>query len=105
MPFTIALIFRPCFLASLSFLSMITPQPSPRPKPSADASNVLHLPSRERELNCESPINPTGDNSRFTPPTTAISHCPFFKLLTAQFSADNEEEQAVLHTIAGPFQS
>ena len=59
--------------ASASRHSTAARNPSPLPYPSADASNVLHLPSGDRACSPEMVHDVIGSSSALTPPTTAAS--------------------------------
>ena len=86
-----------------SRLSTITPQPSPRTKPSAAASNVLQRPSgasmphlRERAPSRRATA------STLTPPASARSHSPARRLWQARCTATSDDEQAVSTATLGP---
>src|SRR5438874_11474914 len=80
----------------------MTPPPSPLTYPLAEASKVLQRPSLLNIFDCETAMVLSGNNWRFTPPTTACRHSPFRKLLHARCKPTNEDEQAVSMAIQGP---
>ena len=77
-------------------------QPSPRTNPSAAASNVLHRPSGDRTPARAKTSVPIGDRIAFTPPASARSLSPRWRLTTAWCSATSDDEHAVSTAIAGP---
>src|SRR3990172_4553133 len=88
--------------ASERRLSTTIPQPSPRTKPLARASNVLQRPSGASAPTSERPINASGIKITFTPPARARLLCPVRKLWQARCTAVSDEEQAVSTAMHGP---
>ncbi len=88
-----------------SRLSTMTPHPSPRTKPSARASKVLHLPSADSACSLETATPKCGDRSKLEAPTIARSHSLLRRLLVARCSATSDEEHAVSTERLGPLRS
>src|SRR5258707_15235753 len=78
------------------------PAPSPRTKPSADASNALQRPSGESIEARENPINPPGVIITVTPPASATSPRPDRMCSHAAYTAVSAEEQAASIAMLGP---
>src|ERR1043165_531607 len=92
----------PSAIASDRRLSTTTPQPSPRTKPSAAASNVLHLPSAANMRARLKLIEISGLSMRLTPPAKARCVSFICRLLQAKSIATSEDEHAVSTVILGP---
>src|SRR5260221_13580593 len=78
------------------------PAPSPRTKPSADASNALHRPSGDSIDAREKPVNPPGVIITVTPPANATSPRPARMCSHDACTAVTAEEQAVSIGTVGP---
>ncbi len=78
------------------------PQPSPRTKPSARASNALQRPSGAIMCAFERAIVTSGNRMRLTPPARASEHSPRRRLCTARCTATSDEEHAVSIERLGP---
>ncbi|MGX1118265.1 hypothetical protein RKD37_003628 [Streptomyces ambofaciens] len=102
LPRTTAWTRSPSRRASASRLRTTTPQPSPRVKPLARASKVLHRPSGASELVCWISRVERGERIRLTPPASATSHSPRRSAWPARWTAVREDEQAVSTATAGP---
>src|ERR1017187_2694017 len=92
----------PSATASDRRLSTTTPHPSPRTKPSAEASKVLHRPSAAIMCDFEKLISSSGARITLTPPARAIRQSPSRRLGQARETATREEEQAVSSEMLGP---
>ncbi|ETR65155.1 MAG: hypothetical protein OMM_06118 [Candidatus Magnetoglobus multicellularis str. Araruama] len=92
----------PCFRASERRFKTIIPQPSPRPYPLAEASNVLHLPSFDNAFMLQRAVKAYGESIRLTPPAKAISDSPFRRLSQARWTLTRDDEQAVSTDKEGP---
>ena len=78
------------------------PQPSPRTKPSAAASNVLQRPSGAIIPHWLKHTKASGSRSTFTPPASARSLSPVRRLWHAWCTATSDDEQAVSTAMHGP---
>ena len=78
------------------------PAPSPRTKPSAEASKALHLPSGESMPACEKPMKPSGVIITVTPPAMAVLQRPSRMCSHATCTAVSADEQAVSIAMLGP---
>ena len=78
------------------------PAPSPRTKPSAEASKALQRPSGESMLARENPMNPSGVIITVTPPASATGQCPAASCSHAMCTAVSAAEQAVSMAMLGP---
>src|ERR1051325_6193284 len=97
-----ASMLSPSATASDRRLSTTAPEPSPRTNPSADASNVLHLPSAARACDLERNTPIPGESIRLTPPATARRHSLLRRLWHARWTVTSDDEQAVSTAILGP---
>ncbi|VWC38138.1 hypothetical protein BUB20358_06774 [Burkholderia ubonensis] len=92
----------PAATASARRLSTTTPQPSPRTKPSASASNVRQRPLGDSIPPAHSSTSGSGVSCRLTPPATAMSQAPERSCSQASCTVTSDDEQAVSIVIAGP---
>src|SRR5947209_20228551 len=81
--------------ASERRLRTTSPQPSPRTKPSAPASNVLQRPLADIILIFERGTAPYGDKTRLTPPARARTESPVCKLWQGRWTAISGDERAL----------
>src|SRR6202022_2547479 len=85
-----------------SRFSNTIPDPSPRTKPFADASNALHRPSGDNIEAWENPMNPPGVIMTVTPPAKAASPRPAHMCSQATCTAVSADEHAVSSATLGP---
>ena len=88
--------------ASESRLSTTTPQPSPRTKPSAAASNVLQRPSAASIRDFENAMLLSGVRIRLTPPASAIRQSPAAQALAGEVHRDQRRRARGVDRDAGP---
>ena len=77
-------------------------QASPRPYPSAEASNVLDLPLAESDPSCARWTPVLATSIRFDPAATAAAVSPLCSPLCARWTATKDDEQAVSIPTQGP---
>src|SRR5581483_8414938 len=94
--------WSPSAIASSSLFNSTHPTPSPGMIPSPPSPKLLHLPSLDKKFPWLSATYLFGWIDTFTPPASAISHSPFFRLSTARCSAVNDEEHCVSTARLGP---
>src|SRR5262249_31156693 len=102
LPRITARIRSPSRWASDRRLSTTRPQPSPRTKPSADASKVLHRPSGDSIRALHSAIIDAGVTIALTPPARAASQRPARRASHVWLTATSDELQAVSIATHGP---
>src|ERR1051326_1071016 len=83
-------------------LSTMTPQPSPRAKPSADSSKALQNPSGASMRDLHNATVFSGISIKLTPPASAMRDSPLRRLRHAKCTATSDEEQEVSTTKLGP---
>src|ERR1700736_5814649 len=91
--------------ASASRLSTTSAAPSPRPYPSARASNPFDYPSADRNLPLLMATKTSGRNMTLTPPASASDVSPLQRSWHARWTATSEDEHAVSSEMLGPRKS